>query len=69
MKRFLVPGLLVALSGCTASMQHATKSSVEQRFDRKSCEAEFDGQQVIDCMKARGYVTVEPKSFPYDDIQ
>lgn len=67
--RTILVGLLVALSGCAANMQHPTKTLAEQKIDRQSCEATFEGGDIVDCLKARGYVALEIEPFPFDDIQ
>lgn len=69
MTRKIVICLLAALSGCAVNMQHPTKTLAEQRSDRQSCEATFRGGEVMECLKARGYVALEIEPFPFDDIQ
>jgi len=59
---------VIALSGCAVDMQHPTKTVAEQKLDRQNCETTQRGQ-LVDCLRARGYVATEYKSFPFDDIQ
>lgn len=69
MNQVMLIVLASTLSACAANMEHPTKTLAEQRSDRQSCEATLKGGEVVQCLKARGYVGLKIEPFPFDDIQ
>lgn len=65
--RIMLLAIATSLSGCAVDMHHPTKSLAEQKLDRQSCETKPG--QVVDCLKARGFVAIEYKAFPFDDVE